>query len=137
MDALASASDQTRPKFLDLQFLRNRRLQSATHLVRPWFVKVDAWLLGTRAVEQEAGAFFDQEEQVSRRVLQLPALPCRASPVPSLPWLTSRLEVACAASSPRKSRRHARPLARQKRRKCNAAETTQEGREQRRRTSAG
>jgi hypothetical protein len=62
VDQLLAASDATRSKFLDLQFLRNRRAKSSTHRSRAWFSTVDHWLEGTRADQQEDGMTFFPEE---------------------------------------------------------------------------
>jgi len=61
VDQLLASSDATRSKFLDLQFLRNRRAKSTSHRSRPWFVGVDQWLEGTRADDQGAGQGFFEE----------------------------------------------------------------------------
>lgn len=57
-----AASAQTRGKFLDLQFLRNRRQAVESHRVRPWFVEVEKWLLGTQAVGETVAHFAEEEE---------------------------------------------------------------------------
>jgi hypothetical protein len=48
-----------RAKFMDAQFARNRRLAASSHQTRPWFVRVDQWLEGTRAAESTPAVFFD------------------------------------------------------------------------------
>jgi hypothetical protein len=61
LESLTQASDASRGKFLDVKFLRNRRLQSAQHQVRHWFTNVDQWLQGSGAAEEVAVSFFEEE----------------------------------------------------------------------------
>lgn len=62
------ATDETRGRFLDLQYLRNRRLFNSQHRVRQWYTNVDQWLEGTRAAEAAVSYF---EEEVRKIVLSL------------------------------------------------------------------
>eukprot|EP00199_Chlamydomonas_sp_CCMP681_P000506 CAMPEP_0119109264 /NCGR_PEP_ID=MMETSP1180-20130426/17815_1 /TAXON_ID=3052 ORGANISM="Chlamydomonas cf sp, Strain CCMP681" /NCGR_SAMPLE_ID=MMETSP1180 /ASSEMBLY_ACC=CAM_ASM_000741 /LENGTH=482 /DNA_ID=CAMNT_0007095005 /DNA_START=101 /DNA_END=1546 /DNA_ORIENTATION=+ len=62
VEALLAASAQTRGKFLDLQFYRNQRRQGDGHRVRPWYVEVDKWLLGTRATVETVALFEEGED---------------------------------------------------------------------------
>lgn len=61
MDQLLASSDATRSKFLDLQFLRNRRVKSSAHRSRPWYTTVEQWLEGTRAEQADPGLSFFEE----------------------------------------------------------------------------
>ncbi|KAL6765410.1 hypothetical protein V8C86DRAFT_2458940 [Haematococcus lacustris] len=62
VEALQATSMATRNKFLDVQFLRNRRLQNAQHRVRHWYASAEQWLQGLKAVEDAPVSFFDDEE---------------------------------------------------------------------------
>jgi hypothetical protein len=82
LDSLMQASDASRGKFLDVKFLRNRRLQSAQHQVRHWFTTIHQWLQGSRAVEEVAVNFFEEEvcnvtlHAAIRRYADKPTLSC-------------------------------------------------------------
>ena len=61
MDQLLASSDATRSKFLELQFLRNRRVKSSSHRSRPWYTNVEQWLEGMRAEQADPGLSFFEE----------------------------------------------------------------------------
>eukprot|EP00798_Chlamydomonas_sp_ICE-L_P032711 gene32711-3595_t len=59
---LMEASNATRGKFLDLKFLRNRRLKAATAaLSRHWFLPIDSWLQGSTVEPEAEHKHFEEE----------------------------------------------------------------------------
>lgn len=60
VEELLDASNQTRRKFLDIQFLRNRRIKAAQASSQPlsqqWFYTIDQWLLGARPEADDVDA---------------------------------------------------------------------------------
>lgn len=100
MDQLLAASSETRGRFLDLQFLRNRRRGAAGHRARPWFTTVEQWLEGTRA-EQAASFNVFSEEEVRRVGGEGQAgcaceRPAASAQAPKRPAHTTTVLAACA-----------------------------------------
>jgi hypothetical protein len=74
VDQLLAASEGTRGRFLDMQFVRNRRLKNAAHRARLWFTTVDKWLVGTRDDPRLGLDFFGAEVSMMERWRKSPVV---------------------------------------------------------------
>lgn len=57
IQSLLAASEVTRGRFLDYQFLRNRRQRSETQMSRQWYVSLQDWTVGSTTAAEGVSVF--------------------------------------------------------------------------------
>lgn len=61
VDELLSKSHETRPKRLQMKYVRKQRQKSATIACRQWYVSPEAWIAGTTTSSEAVPEFFEPQ----------------------------------------------------------------------------